>query len=243
MARGERLMDLLERLRAADSSSVDALAAELGVSARTLHRDLATLRERGIPVTGESGPGGGIRLEGERGVTAVHLSVAEVVTLWLSARLAQAASDLPWSGAADSALAKLLASLPKARAAQLRALCRQVVVGPPASEAMRANAGRAPRELLRLVEEAVTAGTVLAFDYVDRNDKRSTRHVETHGLLVQSPLWYLMTRDIDKRETRVFRMDRISRPRLLRSARFQPDAKLLREMLPPEHVAQWRTLL
>ena len=82
----------------------------------------------------------------------MHLSLAEVVTLWISARLSQAASDLPWSGAADSALSKLLASLPKARAAQLRSLCRRVVIGPPASDQLRVSAGRPPRELLRLVE-------------------------------------------------------------------------------------------
>lgn len=241
VGRAERLMDLLERLRGADASSVETLATELGVSARTLHRDLATLRERGVPVTGESGPGGGVRLEGDRGVTAVHLSLAEVVTLWLSARLSQAASDLPWSGSADSALAKLLASLPKPRAAQLRALCRRVVVGPPPSEALRADAGKAPRELLRLVEEAFTSGVVLAFHYVDRNGNTSVRQVETHGLLVRSPVWYLLTRDIDKREPRVFRMDRISRPRLLSQARFQPDPKLLWAALPEE--IQWSTLL
>jgi len=242
MGRADRLMDLLERLRGADASQVEVLAAELGVSVRTLHRDLATLRQRGIPVTGEPGPGGGVRLEGDRGVTAVHLSLAEVVTLWLSARLAQAASDLPWSGAADSALAKLLASMPKARAAQLRALCRRVLVGPPVSENLRAGAGRPPRELLRLVEEAFTAGVALAFDYTDRNGQPSSRRVETHGLLVQSPVWYLLTRDIDKGEPRVFRMDRVARPRLLLDLRFRPDHEVLRASVPADHF-HWKPLL
>jgi predicted DNA-binding transcriptional regulator YafY len=241
MPRGERLMDLLERLRGADASSVDALAAEMGVSPRTIHRDLATLRERGIPVTGEAGPGGGVRLEGERGVTAVHLTIAEVVTLWLSARLSQAASDLPWNGAADSALRKLLASLPKARASQLRALCRRVVIGPPASEQLRSKAGRPPTELLPLVEEAFTSGIALAFSYVDRHGNPSTRQVELHGLLVQTPIWYLLTHDIDKSEARVFRMDRVSSPRLLPHVRFNHDPKRLSAALP-EHM-DWKALV
>src|SRR5687768_12695427 len=120
MSRAERLMDLAEHLRGRDATSVRVLAEELGVSRRTLLRDLAALRARGLPISGESGPGGGVRLEGDRGVTAVHLSLAEVVTLWLAARLSQAASVLPWSGAASSALGKLLGSLPKARGRELK---------------------------------------------------------------------------------------------------------------------------
>ncbi|MET0384456.1 MAG: WYL domain-containing protein [Polyangiales bacterium] len=241
MGRGERLMDLLERLRGTEASNVDVLAQELGVSPRTIHRDLAALRDRGIPVTGESGPGGGVRLEGDRGVTAVHLTLAEVVTLWLSARLSQAASDLPWSGAADSALRKLLASLPKARASQLRALCKRVVVGEPASQQLRAAAGRPPTELLRLVEEAFNAGVALSFNYEDRNGQKSVRQVELHGLLVQAPVWYLLTHDLGKHQARSFRMDRISAPRLLKSIAVAPNPDRLKAALP-DHMP-WKPLV
>lgn len=241
MTRAERLMDLLELLRGRDAGSVEQLADELGVSARTLHRDLATLRERGIPVTGDAGPGGGVRLEGERGVTAVHLSIAEVVTLWLSSRLAQAASDLPWSGAADSALRKLLASLPKARASQLRALCRRVVVGQPASDHVRAAAGQPPPELLRLVEQSFNSGTALAFEYIDREGAHSTRQVELHGLLVKAPVWYLAAFDLDKAGARLFRMDRVRKPRLLPGVRFKPEQARLLEALPKE--IAWKPLV
>jgi len=88
-------MDLAELLRGREAVTVEALAAELGVSRRSVLRDLATLRARGLPITGDPGPGGGVRLEGERGVTAVHLGIGEVVSLWLAARLSRAASDLP----------------------------------------------------------------------------------------------------------------------------------------------------
>ena len=135
MGRAERLLDLAELLRASEGTTVLALATELGVSERTLLRDLATLRERGMPITGEPGPGGGVRLESDRGVTAVHLSLAEAASIWLAARLSREASDLPWGEAARSALAKLLGSLPRHKARELRALCRRVYVGPAASAA------------------------------------------------------------------------------------------------------------
>src|SRR5688572_4432325 len=129
MSRADRLLDLLDQLRSGGATTIQQLAFELEVSPRTIHRDIAALRARGNPITGDTGPGGGVRFDGSRGVTAVHLSLSEVVTVWLSARLSQAASDLPWSGAASSALAKLLASLPRPRAKELRALCRRVIVG------------------------------------------------------------------------------------------------------------------
>src|SRR6187549_2223354 len=158
MTRADRLMDLADLLRARDATTVADLAEELAVSERTILRDLAALRERGLPITGEAGRGGGIRLEGDRGITALHLSVSEVAAIWLAARLSREASDLPWGEAARSALAKLLGSLPRAKARELRALCRRVVIGPPASAQVREGAGSAPSELLGLFDAAFSKG-------------------------------------------------------------------------------------
>ncbi|MDH5671086.1 MAG: WYL domain-containing protein [Myxococcales bacterium] len=234
MGRAERLLDLAELLRASEGTTVLALATELGVSERTLLRDLATLRERGMPITGEPGPGGGVRLESDRGVTAVHLSLAEAASIWLAARLSREASDLPWGEAARSALAKLLGSLPRHKARELRALCRRVYVGPAASAATREGAGTPPPELLGHFEAAFTAGLGLGFHYRDRHGRKSVRRVEPHGLLVQSPLWYVLAHDIDKGEPRMFRMDRIARPRLLAEHRFSPNAAVIEAQLPDD---------
>ena len=234
------MLELENRLRGRAETTVGELAAELQVSPRTVLRDLATLRDRGMPITGQSGPGGGIRLEGSRGLTAVHLSIPEVIAIWLAARLAREASHLPWSAAASSALTKVLASLPQPRASQLRALCRRVFVGPPADPDIRSTAGRPPAELLRLFEEAFSSGTGLGFDYTDRVGRRSVRRIEPHGLLVDTPVWYLLARDVTKGEPRTFRMDRIARPRLLPDIRFRPDLRLILEQVPDQD--RWRPL-
>jgi predicted DNA-binding transcriptional regulator YafY len=241
MPRAERLMDLAALLRGRDATTVSELARELAVSRRTLLRDLGALRERGMPITGEAGPGGGVRLDADRGVAAVHLSLAEIVAMWLAARLSQEASDLPWGEAATSGLSKLLASLPDAKARGLRALCRRVVVGRPASAAIRAGASAPPPELLRLFEEAFSKGLGLGFHYTDREGKKSTRRVEPHGLLVETPVWYVLARDVDKGEPRTFRMDRIARPRLLPDLGFRPDLRLIQAQFPD--LEGWRPLM
>ncbi len=231
MARAERLLALLDLLRGREETTVNALAHELGVSRRTLLRDLAALRARGEPIDGEAGPGGGIRLDRHRGVLAVQLSLSEVVGLWLASRLSQASSDLPWSGSATSGLAKLLASLPGERARSLRALSRRVILGPPAGPATRADAGVAPPELLRLFEAAFSKGLGLGFQYRDGQGRVTARRIEPHGLLVVTPLWYVLARDVETRQPRMFRMDRISRPRLLTEVSFEPDPEVLRAHL------------
>lgn len=234
-------MELSDFLRANPTTTVEEIAAALGVSGRTVRRDLATLRERGLPIDGEAGPGGGIRLASERGVTAVHLSVAEIVTLWVSARLSQATSDLPWGHAAGTALTKLLASLPAARARELRAFCRRVIVGAPPTSRMVASVGRSSPELLSMFERAFTARIGLGFEYVDQSGRASERRVEPHGLLVQSPLWYVLAQDLDKAEPRMFRMDRMTRVHVLNDVSFRPSSQVIWRLLPAEN--EWKPLL
>lgn len=240
MPRADRLMDLVDLLRGREGTTIEQLADELGVTPRTLHRDLALLRERGMPIRGEPGPGGGIRFERDRGVTAVHLGVSEVVSLWLAARLSRVASDLPWSNEARSGMAKLLASLPREKVRELRAICRRVIVGPPASSRVREQAGAPPPELLRLFEQAFTSGIGLGFRYTDQHGRATMRRIEPHGLLVDPPVWYILARDVDKREPRTFRMDRTESPRLLPDVRFRPDPAILDVQVPDD--GRWRPL-
>src|SRR5262249_2429599 len=131
----------------------------------------------------------------------------------------------------DTALAKLLGSLPTTKARALRALCRRVVVGTPASATIRASASSTPREILGVFERAFSSGVGLGFHYTDRDGKKSSRRIEPHGLLAQSPVWYVLARDIDKAEPRMFRMDRMSRPRLLPDVTFHPDIKVIQSQL------------
>ena len=133
MARVDRVMDLLDFLRARDVTHLAEIAAALEVSTRTVLRDLATLRERGWPIQADTGPGGGIRLERDRGVASVHLTVDELASLWLATKLTESVSAVPWSHAARVALDKALGSLPPERLRAMRRLVRRIVIGRPAA--------------------------------------------------------------------------------------------------------------
>ncbi|MBM3506565.1 MAG: WYL domain-containing protein [Alphaproteobacteria bacterium] len=240
MSRLDRLSDLEAHLRARGETTVGSLAAALGVSERTVFRDLAALRARGLVMDADPGPGGGVRLDRGLSPHAVQFTLAEVVSLWFAARLSQGASNLPWSGAARTGLAKLLGSLARPRATELHALCRRVIVGPPASEPVRAGARAPERELLGTFERAFSERRGLGFHYTDQQGRQTLRRVEPHGLLVEPPVWYVLARDLDKGEPRMFRMDRIARARLLPDIRFHPDFAVIDVQVPDRE--RWRPL-
>lgn len=236
MARVDRVMDLLELLRARDLTHLAEIAAALGVSTRTVLRDLGKLRERGWPIRADTGPGGGIRLERDRGVASVHLTVDELASLWLATKLAESVSAVPWSHAARVALDKALSSLPAERVRAMRRLVRRIVVGRPATPRIVRDLGRPTPEVLAAFESAFSRNLCLGFDYADRHGRQTTRVLEPHGLLVEVPAWYLLTRDTASGQARMFRLDRIKRVEVVEDRPFKPDFDGLHDQVR----AQWR---
>jgi predicted DNA-binding transcriptional regulator YafY len=107
--RVERQHRLIEELRLAAGrpATADDLAAALGVDVRTVERDIARLRDAGVPITARRGPGGGFRLDAPRSVPPVQLSPGEIAALIAS--VTAVGPDI--SATARSALTRLLEAL------------------------------------------------------------------------------------------------------------------------------------
>src|SRR5579862_4467896 len=80
----DRLDKLLGVLSSGGSSNGPALAAELGVSLRTLRRDMARLLARGVPIEAERGRGGGVRVPARVGLGRLQLDQREALDLLLA---------------------------------------------------------------------------------------------------------------------------------------------------------------
>jgi predicted DNA-binding transcriptional regulator YafY len=208
-----RIMDrhdqLLRMLRRRADWTVAVLARELGVSRRTVLRDLGALREAGFDLDTFSGPGGGVRLNPASVMITSQLRASEVVALIVSVEIARAAKTVPFAAGAQRALGKIERALPAARAAELRALRERILVGEPAGGARLADIDPG---LVEAFEAAFSATRLLVFTYRDQQGRNTSRQVEPHGLLVREPQWYVIAWDIDKNAPRLFRADRISAP-------------------------------
>lgn len=235
MSSAHRRSRLLGWLRHRGTVTGEEAAAFLGVSLRTLRRDVAALRDEGIVIEGEVGPGGGLRLDPRAPLPAVHFEVDEAIGLFLSLELARVALGFPFAGAADTALAKIVTALRPALADDLRRLMRRVVVGAPASPAVIASLQPVSPSLVGVFERAFRHQCALGFDYVDRHGQRSRRRVEPHGLLLQNPAWYVLGIDVDRDAARMFRFDRASNPRLVEAHTFVPrPLSVFDDLLVPE---------
>ncbi|MGB3874682.1 MAG: YafY family protein [Shinella zoogloeoides] len=127
MTRSERLLALLQLLRRhRHPVSGATLAGELGVSIRTLYRDIATLQAQGADIEGE--PGVGYVLRPGFMLPPLMFSQGELEALVLGFRWVQKFADTPVTKAATDALAKISAVLPAELAAELENTA--LLVGP-----------------------------------------------------------------------------------------------------------------
>lgn len=112
MSRATRLLDLLQLLRRHRAPITGpALAGELGISIRTLYRDIATLQAQGADIQGE--PGLGYVLRPGFTLPPLMFSADELEALVLGSRWVAVRGDARLGAAAGNAVAKIRAVLPE----------------------------------------------------------------------------------------------------------------------------------
>ena len=113
MSRAERLLSLLENLRSRRFAvSGQVLAGELGVSLRTLYRDIEALQAQGAAIEGEAGVG--YVLKPGFTLPPLMFGVEELEALVLGIRWVHERGDEALAASAESALAKIESVLPPA---------------------------------------------------------------------------------------------------------------------------------
>ncbi|MEZ4463662.1 MAG: HTH domain-containing protein [bacterium] len=114
MRRTERLFALAEALRAHRGGiTVAALAQRFGVTERTIHRDLVSLRAADLPVRGEPGRGGGLALDRTYTLPPVNFTAREAALLVAAGEWLAASRILPFTETLRGALDKVRAALPR----------------------------------------------------------------------------------------------------------------------------------
>lgn len=212
---------IIRSLRRKGVSTVDELAKEVGISRRTILRDICALRDQGFTIYSEPGRGGGLQLDPQSVQTTTRLSVTEVFALLISVETMRIAGQLPFSNLADAGFSKIEKTLPADKVRELRQFLRCLHIGKLSPKQDASNLGPIDPALLPAFEAAFLQKQMLGFQYCDANGHHTNREVEPQAMLVLPPLWYLVAWDPARDNFRHFRMDRISAPAPIRNTSFR----------------------
>jgi predicted DNA-binding transcriptional regulator YafY len=200
-----RLLELLALLQARRDWTGPELSDRVGVSGRTIRRDVERLRELGYPVESVTGPDGGYRLKAGTAMPPLLLDDDEVVAIAVGLRTAARASVTGIEENSVKALVKLEQILPshlRRRVAALGAATVAPVAAGPTVE---------PGHLM-MIAAACRDYECLRFGYQSRDGTRSRRVVEPHSLANLGRRWYLVAWDRGREDWRTFRVDRLAKP-------------------------------
>jgi biotin operon repressor BirA-like protein len=213
---GNRTLRLLSLMQDRRHWAGPDLAERLGVSRRTLRRDVERLRDLGYPVEATPGVAGGYRLAPGASLPPLVLDDEEAVALTVGL---QAAAQAAVAGMAESsvrALAKVVPVLPPRLRRRVDALTAATVAVPWAGGEAAVDPA-----VLNTVAQACRDTVRLTFDYTAAGGERSERLVEPFRLVPLRRRWYLVAYDTGRGDWRSFRLDRLTGPRAT-GARFAP---------------------
>jgi predicted DNA-binding transcriptional regulator YafY len=200
MARSERLLELLQVLRRHRRPvSGSLLAEEIGVSLRTLYRDIAALQLQGATIQGE--PGVGYVLKPGFMLPPLMFSEEEIEALALGSRWVADRADDRLGLAACNALAKIASVLPKDLRESLDASNLLVAPGSPPVRSLVD---------LSVVRRTIRSERKLALRYVDGDGVETERVVWPFALGFFERVRVLIAWCELRQDFRHFRTDRIA---------------------------------
>jgi len=204
-----RMLALLSLLQATRDWPGGELADRLGVTPRTVRRDVDRLRALGYRIGSAKGPYGGYRLEAGSDMPPLLFDDEQAVAIAVALQSASA-TGVEVTEAAQRALATVRQVMPSRLRHRIDGIRFD---GAPA-------AVRADPAVLEVASAAVRDRKVLRFDYGSARD-RPPRRTEPHAVVAREGRWYLLAWDLDAADWRTYRLDRL-RPRTPTGPTFTP---------------------
>src|SRR5882724_7990493 len=203
----ERLDRLLGLLASHRSSTGPVLAAELGVSLRTLRRDMARLAARGVPIEAERGRGGGVRVPPRLGIGRLQLNQREALDLLLALAIAERIRSPLLLSTVKGLRQKIAMAFPPEERYRVGRLRRRILHARPASREVWESLNRHRPTVLEPVQDGFFEQRAIEVEYGAARG-RTTRIVEPHYLMLAWPAWYLLVWDHLRQAVRTLRLDR-----------------------------------
>jgi predicted DNA-binding transcriptional regulator YafY len=199
-----RALSLLNLLQTHRHWPGSELALRLGVTERTVRRDVERLRDLGYRIESSPGSAGGYRLEAGSAVPPLLLTDEEAVAMAIGLRVAASQRLVSGPETTLTALAKLEQVLPNPLRRRVTALAESV-------QPTGLNAGAAvSSEVLGELALACRDHERVRFTYTAASGEVTKRRVEPHALAPADRHWYLLCWDLERDDWRTFRIDRLA---------------------------------
>ncbi len=216
-----RVLQLLGLLQSRRVWTGRELAERLGVTGRSVRRDIDRLRELGYPVHASPGQGGGYQLGAGAALPPLLLDGDEAVAVAVCLGLAAGGSVAGIGESALRALSKLDQVMPARLRSQVSTVHEATV-----TLSSRSEAAVEPKVLMTLAR-ACRDREHVSLRYTALHGAVTQRRVEPYQLVTTGRRWYLLAYDRDRADWRSLRLDRMADLSALGTtfvAREAPDA-------------------
>ncbi|MEO0476525.1 MAG: WYL domain-containing protein [Planctomycetota bacterium] len=216
--RVSRLLRLINLLQTRTGWNAQSLANELGVSTRTLFRDLNTLEQSGIPC--RSPDGGDYRIQQGFFLEPIALSASEVLGLMQLTRFIGNHRERPFHAHALSAIYKMITTVPE----PLRATCGQMLANISIEPDPKLDTDDESRYFTQL-QQAVDMGRACEVTYAAVNgEELNTFEIEPYLLHHANRAWYVLGKTDLHQEVRMLKLVRIKELTLLKRPFTRPNS-------------------
>ena len=207
--RTERRNRLIGLLRSEEHWKTADLREQLGISQRTLMRELAELRQAGYPIESDRGRGGGIRLDGRWGIERLNLNHQEVVELLLSLAIMESLQSPLLTGNLKAIKQKLFQAFPQKQRSAVSNIRKRIMIGDNANANVVSHYTAPAQQISESIAESFLRQKCLEIEYQSEAGERTVRVIEAQYILLNWPIWYILAWDHLRLSSRVFRIDRI----------------------------------
>ena len=221
MQKIERLVAITLLLQARGKMTAKRLAGILGISTRTVYRDINTLSLAHVPVAMDYGPGGGYYLPDDYHFESAIFTREEAVSLVLSADISGNYSLFAGDDRLHRALFKLEAALPEEYRTDVRAARERILFDTTAWHQPAKEAQTTPTTYLEIIRTAVLGARRLDILYSGLSCQDGSgvrwRRIEPYGLVfkglsrrhMRTGVWYLVAYCLTCRTFQTFRVSYI----------------------------------
>ena len=210
MNRIDRLQAILISLQSKRIIKAEELAKKFEVSIRTIYRDIRALEEGGVPIGAEAGIGYYL-IDGYH-LPPIMFTNKEAKALLIGGNLLEKQTDAEVSRSFNDALTKVRAVLDLEKKDDLEDLEKHILVNPFSAQ----NETVINDPNIQVIESALTSRRLLHFEYfANYKGEFSSRSAEAIGLCYYGNQWHLIAYCLLRKDYRDFRLDRISKIKIL----------------------------